>query len=65
MVGSYFEHSTGLYRLISKAIEKDKSALLSLVEEIVQLDCYSSSEKSAFILKEISYIFTYVEERNS
>lgn len=62
---SYFEHSAGLYRLISRTLEKDKNALLSLVEDLVQLDCYSDAEQSGFILKEISCIFTYVEDRNS
>ena len=54
-----------LYRLISKAIAKDKAKLQGLVEDMVQLDCYNNSEQSAFILKEISSLFTYVDERNS
>ena len=48
---AYFSHSLGLYKLISRALEKNKAELLMLVEELVQLDYYSDSEQSAFILK--------------
>lgn len=59
------EQSALLYKIISKAVEKNKGNLLGLIEDFVQLDCYSDSEQSAFILKEISCIFSNVEERNS
>ena len=62
---AYFEHSSNLYKLTSKTLEKNMGKLLALVEDLVQLDCYSDYEKSAFILKEISYIFTFIDERNA
>jgi hypothetical protein len=43
----------------------NKSHLLAVVEELIQLDEFTNCDKSAYILKEIACMFSVIEEKQT
>lgn len=57
--------SSFLYPFMKDVLTKDKTRLLKLVQDIIQIDLYCDCNTSGFILKEITFIFAHIQDKNS